>query len=45
VIRENTENFSNRFMINVGHFMMIEEPQTFNRILSEFLGQIIQESY
>jgi pimeloyl-ACP methyl ester carboxylesterase len=45
VIRSNTESFSNRFLSNVGHFMMVEEPQTFNRILSEFLGQIIQESY
>lgn len=45
VIRSNTESFTNRFMSNVGHFLMIEERQTFNRILSEFLGQIIQESY
>jgi len=45
VIRSNTESFTNRFMSNVGHFLMVEERQTFNRILSEFLGQIIQESY
>jgi len=45
VMRSNTENFTNRFLNNVGHFLMIEDPQTFNRVLSEFLGQIIQESY
>ncbi|MGB2907350.1 MAG: alpha/beta hydrolase [Candidatus Aminicenantaceae bacterium] len=45
VMRNNTENFTNRFLNNVGHFLMIEDPQTFNRVLSEFLGQIIQESY
>ena len=45
VIRSNTESFSNRFLSNVGHFLMIEDPQTFNRVLSEFLGQIIQASY
>ena len=45
VIRGNTESFHNRFLSNVGHFLMIEDPQTFNRVLSEFLGQIIQASY
>jgi pimeloyl-ACP methyl ester carboxylesterase len=45
VIRSNTESFHNRFLSNVGHFLMIEDPQTFNRVLAEFLGQIIQASY
>lgn len=45
VVRGHTENFGLRFMNNIGHFIMMEDAQTFNRILAEFLGQIIQESY
>ena len=45
VVRGHTESFSLRFMNNVGHFIMMEDAQTFNRILAEFLGQIIQETY
>ncbi len=45
VVRSHTESFSLRFMNNVGHFIMMEDPQIFNRILADFLGQIIQESY
>lgn len=45
VVRGSTESFSLRFMNNCGHFIMMEDAQTFNRILAEFLGQIIQESY
>ncbi len=45
VVRAHTESFSLRFMNNIGHFIMLEDAQTFNRILAEFLGQIIQESY
>jgi pimeloyl-ACP methyl ester carboxylesterase len=45
VIRKNHEDFTLKFMKNAGHFLMIEDPQGFNRILADFLGQIILESY
>ncbi len=45
VVRNHTENFRLKFQKNVGHFLMIEDPQEFNRNLAEFLGQIIQASY
>jgi len=44
-IRRIHENFTLKFMKNMGHFLMIENPQEFNRILADFLGQIILESY
>ncbi|NOR14441.1 MAG: alpha/beta fold hydrolase [Candidatus Aminicenantes bacterium] len=45
LIRKNHTNFTLKFMKNAGHFMMIESPQEFNRLLADFLGQIILESY
>jgi pimeloyl-ACP methyl ester carboxylesterase len=45
VIRGHIENFRVKFEKNVGHFLMLEDPQTFNRDLSEAIGQIIQASY
>jgi pimeloyl-ACP methyl ester carboxylesterase len=45
VVRSHTENFRLKFQKNVGHFLMIENPEEFNRNLAEFLGQIIQASY
>jgi len=45
IIRNNHENFTPKFMKNAGHFLMIESPQEFNRLLADFLGQIILESY
>lgn len=44
-IRTNTESFTNKFLSNVGHFLMIEQPEVFNRALADFLGQIIQSTY
>ena len=43
VIRNSYENFSLKFMAYVGHFLMLENPQIFNRLLSDFLGEIIVE--
>lgn len=45
VIRKNHEDFTLKFMKNAGHFLMIEDPEGFNRILADFLGQIILVSY
>ena len=45
VIRVNTEDFKLRFIPNTGHFLMIEDPQRFNRRFAEFLREIILESY
>ena len=45
VIRGHTDNFSLKFMVNEGHFVMMENPQVFNRNLADFLGEIILESY
>lgn len=45
VIRGQKDTFRLKFMANVGHFLMIEDSQGFNRILADFLGQIITESY
>jgi pimeloyl-ACP methyl ester carboxylesterase len=44
-IRDNTEAFTNKFLSGVGHFLMIEQPEAFNRTLADFLGQIIQSTY
>ena len=44
-IRDNSEKFTNKFLSNVGHFLMIEQPEVFNRTLADFLGQIIQSTY
>jgi len=44
-IRKRIQDFRNRFLSNVGHFLMMEDPQTLNRTLADFLGQIIQASY
>ena len=41
VMRDNYENFSLKFMTYVGHFLMLEEPQGFNRLLADYLGDII----
>jgi pimeloyl-ACP methyl ester carboxylesterase len=41
VMRNNYENFSLKFMTYVGHFLMLEEPQGFNRLLADYLGEII----
>ena len=43
VMRSSKENFSLKFMAYVGHFLMLENPQIFNRLLSDFLGEIIVE--
>jgi len=45
VIRGNTEDFKLRFIPNTGHFLMIEDPQLFNRYFAEFLKEIILASY
>jgi len=45
VIRANCKDFKLRFMSNVGHFLMLENPEFFNQRLSGFLGEIIQLSY
>lgn len=45
VIRDNCKDFKLRFMSNVGHFLMLENPEFFNQRLSGFLGEIIQLSY
>ncbi len=45
VIRSHTQDFRLKFHKSVGHFLMIEDSQEFNRSLAEFLGQIIQASY
>ena len=45
VIRGNTESFKLRFIPNTGHFLMIEDPQLFNRYFAEFLKEIILASY
>jgi pimeloyl-ACP methyl ester carboxylesterase len=44
-IRDNTGNFTNKFLSNVGHFLMLEQAEVFNRTLADFLGQIIQSTY
>ena len=44
-IRSNAANFSLRFMANSGHFLMMENPDGFNRLLADFLGEIMLESY
>lgn len=44
-VRSNAANFSLKFMANVGHFLMMENPDGFNRILADFLGEIMLESY
>ena len=45
VMRANAANFSLKFMSQVRHFLMIEDPDGFNRILADFLGQIMLDSY
>lgn len=45
IIRERVEDFKLKFMADVGHFLMQEDPQAFNRLMAQWLGEIIQASY
>jgi len=45
IIRERAKDFKLKFMKNVGHFLMQEDPSAFNRLMAEWLGEIIQASY
>lgn len=44
-IRDSGVDFKLKFLKNVGHYLMQEDPPGFNRLLSEWVGEIIQASY
>ncbi len=37
-------NFDMKILENVGHFMMMEDPERFNRILDETIDEVLLES-
>ena len=41
VARRHASSFEVVYMSNVGHFVMIEDPTTFNRLLDEIVKELI----
>jgi pimeloyl-ACP methyl ester carboxylesterase len=42
--RRHAQSFEIRFMTDVGHYLMLEDPETFNRLLEETVQEILQSS-
>jgi pimeloyl-ACP methyl ester carboxylesterase len=45
IVKENTKSVWIEYLDDVGHFIMLEAPLEFNRLLAQFISEFVTESY